>query len=890
MNVGLGSKIERSSERLVARRGTSLSARLLTIALVPIIGMLSWAGASTLKLREQQSRAERVTRSIDRISNLLRIRSELEDEVVPAYTNAVISQYGVKPGLVKFFLGFDPDESLKVARARFEKTRKELHLDVPGTEQRLATARRIAAERLGEKVFDSYQGVSDLWIVETEKELAVLKASMYGFDGDRSVTNASTALFAAHQAAQEYGRMTLEMFKVAAGGSENRVDRRLLAASEALTLNAFQRIEENAGPKTLKRYRSMRLNVDTKKSFDTARLRLETPSKSFATDFKEIKNTAETFSGMLRVGASHQEVLAIAGKEAKEIAMRAKDSSSRRLKESLVAMFALTLFSVSIALSVARRISNPLKALARKAGRIGLGQLDQEPLPERGPREVTTVTRAVNDLESIIGTIDRQTSSLAEGNLLDDALFEKLPGRLGESIQATMERLGTSIRNREDLQDRLRFQATHDALTGLPNRKAVMDALDAALARGHRRNEPVATMFIDLDGFKRANDAHGHRVGDEVLKECSRRLIALMRAGDLVGRLGGDEFVVVCEGIHDAKEVVVIAERCIAKLAEPIDVGGKVCLIGASIGIAVDTDGTSNSTDLLRDADLAVYRAKELGRGRAEMFDENVRMEIDRRADLEHAIPGAIQKGELYLQYQPILKVEDSSDSRICSIEALIRWNRPGFGAISPVDFIPLLEASPRIIDIGRWVMKTALEELARFRAAGLTEVSMSVNLAARHLMAPSVIEDVRKAIDAANVPAELVVIEITETSLLDDMVVARQHLSQLRELGVRIAVDDFGTGFTSINQLGILPIDILKIDGSFVRQLDEPRQRSIAEMMIGVGATLGLAVVAEGVETTSEANTLINLGCSRHQGFKYDRPLSPSDLLTRYALDQFVS
>jgi diguanylate cyclase (GGDEF)-like protein len=865
-------------------RGVGLWTRLVAIVLLPICGLLVWSGHSTIQLRQQTIRAEQVVLSMDRVGQYLQIRSAIEAERIPTSTISTIEKFGVSPAMVNILLGFDPVQEKVVAAEKADRAIAGANLDLREVARRLQAARDAFAQNEDqETVFARFDLVSKELTRLSEVELSKLNKSMFGFDGDRAVTNSSLALLATHEFSQRFAHATLSLFAVSSSDGENRPQRRELAADEALIQRSLQQIQRNAGPQTLAKYQQLVSDAAFRGANAAIQTKLLTPTENFVSD---LAATAEVFRSMLQVGKQQSELLKVAASEAGETARKAARSSRSRLATSMYLVGGLSITSILVALIVTRRISRPLKDLASKAERIGQGVLDNAPLRERGARELTTVTRAVNELESIISTLDKQTSALALGELDNEVLNSPLPGRLGESVEATMDRLSASIRNREDLQLRLSHQASHDALTGLPNRKAVLEAIDGALARGHRRGEPVAVLFIDLDGFKRANDAHGHAVGDDVLRECGRRLTNQMRSGDVVGRLGGDEFVVVCEGVVDAGEAFHVAQRCIAVLSEPVIIHNKVCLIGASVGIAIDVDGIAEGADLLRDADLAVYRAKELGRGRAELFDESLRSEIDHRLALENAIPQAIERNEFYLAFQPILDNETDGATVLYGVEALIRWNRPGQGPASPAEFIPMLESSPRIIDIGRWVLETALQQLAAFRnEAGLVQLSMSVNIAARHLMSPSILEDVRLAIEKSGVPADRVVLEITETSLLDDMVIACQHLRKLRETGVRIAIDDFGTGFTSISQLGILPVDVLKIDGSFIRRIHEPMQRSISEMMIGIGATLGLTVVAEGVETDAEAAELFALGCRRHQGFLYDRPLEPAAIMERHKL-----
>jgi diguanylate cyclase (GGDEF)-like protein len=819
---------------------------------------------------------------MERLGKLLVLRSTIESERIPASTMSSAEAFKVPVEMVSVFLGFDPMVETVKARAAVDRLMVSPSPDLVSIRKDLLRARAAVDAKLPRSVvFEFFSRVADRLKSLAEVELGMLKQSMYGFEGDRLVTRSSLALLGAHDALKQYGNGTLDLFEMMQAPGEAREERRNLAVDEFAVESALRVVDLNAGPNTLRVSKQLQHDASVRQAMVDVREKLQKPPVNIGLN---LMKTAALFSGRLKAGLLYTDLLRTSADEARAIAQEAQQAARKKVETTVLAIAVLSFASIGLALAIARRISNPLKSLAKKADRIGQGTLDEQSLPERGAREVVTVTRAVNELEKIIRTLDKQTSALASGTLDCVALSEPLPGRLGQSVEATMERLSVSIRNREDLQNRLQHQADHDALTALPNRKAVIESLTSALSRSRRRGEPVAVLFIDLDGFKRANDVHGHLFGDAVLQECAVRLRDSMRAGDLVGRLGGDEFVMVCEGLESAEEALRLAERSISLLSRPIETHNRLCLIGASVGVAMDLDGHATASDLLRDADLAMYRAKTLGRGRAELFDEAARIEITKRAALEEAIPQAIEQNEFFLEYQPVVHVEHDGSHRLVSAEALLRWQRPGFGLVSPSDFIPSLESSPRIADVGRWVLGAGLSELRRFQSRSeLGELSVALNIAARHLMAPSIVCDVRSAIESAEIPAGFVTVEITETSLLDDTTVAITHMSQLRELGVRIAIDDFGTGFTSINQLGILPIDILKIDASFVRGLSDPKQRSIVAMMIGVGETLGLTVLAEGVETTEEANTLVAMGCRNHQGFLYSRSLTSEAFLERF-------
>jgi diguanylate cyclase (GGDEF)-like protein len=672
---------------------------------------------------------------------------------------------------------------------------------------------------------------------------------------------------------------------------ENRAPRRRLAASEWAAKSRIEIIAGTAGPETKKSLKNYLANPAITGSVELIQQVLLSEPKPFvgnATDFGALQETAKRFTMVLKRAELARGILGTALTETRQRAVAAEQAAESLLVLTISMAVGLALVSFLIALAFARSISRPLRALAKRADRIGSGDLDGERLAERGPREVVQVNRAVNELVDNLSVLDRQASALAAGELNSEVFDEALPGALGTSMRETVGRLRNSIQNREDLQSQLSHQATHDDLTGLPNRKSLMEAIGAALARGRRSQTGVALLFIDLDGFKRANDAHGHRFGDQVLTLCAQRLLSELRTGDFVARIGGDEFVIVSEHISGPAEAINIANRYIATLSQPVTIDNKATNIGASVGIAIDFDGTATEAMLLRDADIAVYRAKATGRGHAEIFDLALRTEMERRADVEQAIVFAISNNELRLEYQPIVNVANVDSTghartRISSVEALVRWDRSGKGLIGPADFIPLLETSPRIVDLGAWVMRTAMTQAANW-PEGAADLTISINVSTRHLVAASFVGDVRAALDTSRVRPSRVVLEITETSLVDNVAMAIEHLNAVREMGVRIALDDFGTGFTSIRQLTDFPVDILKIDRSFISGINDSGERSIVEMMVGVGRTLGLQTVAEGVETREQANLLADMGCATHQGYFHHRPLRPEAFLQRVA------
>jgi diguanylate cyclase (GGDEF)-like protein len=419
----------------------------------------------------------------------------------------------------------------------------------------------------------------------------------------------------------------------------------------------------------------------------------------------------------------------------------------------------------------------------------------------------------------------------------------------------------------------LRFQSLHCALTGLPNRVLFIDRLEVALTRLARKPGLVAVLFLDLDGFKWVNDSLGHDAGDEVIVEVARRLDAILRAYDTAARHGGDEFLILTETEHGAEDVSLLAERIREALAAPFRLGGTDVHITASIGVTYTDDPTSSAAGLLRDADAAMYRAKRTGKDRLAFFDESMRIEAERRFQLLNQLHRAGEQNEFTVVYQPIL---DLATGRLHGWEALLRWRRPDGQLISPVEFIELLEEHALIVPVGDFVLGEAIAWLAeRHREADSGPLpSVSVNLSAVQLTRPGIVQRIAEVIAASGVAPEHICLELTESQVVaDDEAVARRLLG-LKELGLKLAMDDYGTGYSTLLQLRRLPFDSLKIDRSFVAGLGQAEaDAQIVQAIIAMAGSLGLEVVAEGVETPEQAALLTAFGCRLGQGFLLGRP-----------------
>jgi diguanylate cyclase (GGDEF)-like protein/PAS domain S-box-containing protein len=428
------------------------------------------------------------------------------------------------------------------------------------------------------------------------------------------------------------------------------------------------------------------------------------------------------------------------------------------------------------------------------------------------------------------------------------------------------------------LEHQLRHQAFHDPLTGLANRALLTDRAEQALARSVRSDATVAVLLVDLDGFKAVNDSLGHQVGDVVLSEVARRLGSLVRSEDTVARLGGDEFVILVDDVGGSEEAKALAQRVCDVLRPRFSLPGWDYAVTASVGVAVGTASGTDVPDLLRDADTAMYVAKTGGKDSVRVFAPSMHERAHERFRLQVDLRDALERSELVLFYQPIFEMVDG---RLKGFEALLRWSHPTRGLIAPERFIPLAEENGLIVPVGRWVLREAVTQLMAWdrRHQSARALSVSVNVSTVQLTAHSLIGDVKGVLERSGIAPSRLVLEITEGSLANETERIIEVLEELRGLGVRIAIDDFGTGYASLSHLQRLPVDILKVDKSFVTALSEGgKSRDLLQAILGVGQALSLAVVAEGIEAQTQMTTLKEMGCEMAQGFLVGKP-SPAEV-----------
>ncbi|MEJ2622370.1 MAG: EAL domain-containing protein [Candidatus Thiodiazotropha sp.] len=434
----------------------------------------------------------------------------------------------------------------------------------------------------------------------------------------------------------------------------------------------------------------------------------------------------------------------------------------------------------------------------------------------------------------------------------------------------------SDITKNKENEEQIRYQANYDALTGLPNRSLLSDRLNQAIVSAHRENWMLAVLFVDLDHFKVVNDTFGHVVGDELLQLVAARVKACLRESDTVARFGGDEFIILLQDVTEMDSVAIVASNIIEQITRVFSLYGREIYIGASIGITVYPDDAVNADSLLRNADMAMYQAKERGRNTYQFFTASMQQHTLERRQLELDLRQAIKRDELEIFYQPVV---NPSLNKVVSVEALLRWHHPHRGMVSPAIFIPVAEDSGQIGPIGEWVLKRSCQQLKQWHDAGFSDLKLAVNLSSRQRelgLEASFLQDV---MDETGVTSDFITLEITESLLMRDTEEAMTWLSDFKALGVSLSVDDFGTGYSSLSYLKRFPVDAMKIDRSFVSELpDDIEDVTLVRTIVAMAQSLNLSLIAEGVETREQADFLVDAGCKNLQGFYFAKPMSAKE------------
>ena len=521
-------------------------------------------------------------------------------------------------------------------------------------------------------------------------------------------------------------------------------------------------------------------------------------------------------------------------------------------------------------------IADPIVQLANTARRVSTEKDYSVRASREGEYEIGDLIDGFNEM---LGEIQLRDNELAQHR---SSLERIVAQRTGELEQSNLQ-LENEKNKAEQAAARLAHQAFHDALTGLPNRTLLTDRMSVAMSHAKRENEKLALLFLDLDGFKLINDSLGHEVGDQLLVWIAELLQRCVRKQDTVARLGGDEFMVLLSGIEHNRDAGAVAQKILETLHQPLNCCGHDLHVSASIGISIYPDDASDSVDLMRCADASMYRAKENGKNAFMYYQVDIGEASSRRLTLESQLRNAVTANELFLDYQPQVS---TVDQQVIGVEALVRWKNPLFGQLSPDQFIPIAEDIGVIQEIGEWVMFEACAQAKRWHDMGYHTLQMAVNLSPRQFVKNSIELLVQNALGETRLPAQFLEIEITENLSMQNVTKTISTLNIIKEMGVKIAIDDFGTGYSSLNYLTKYPVDTLKIDRSFVKDIPQNKDdAALAKAIVVMAHGLGLRVVAEGVETKAQLDFFKSHQCDVIQGYYFGKPQSVkliSDMLQK--------
>ena len=849
---------------------------LTALAVLPLIGAGWFAIADVRNARAAQAEARSIDASVTRLVLLTELQTRLLDEQNWSSVLDGIQEIGVSNEFVASFTGLNVPQELATAQSRVDELTRQLQLqDVQASVNEI---REMA----------SISGYTELEN-SIETDVAVKLKSLLDGAGDLRNGSELVSSLRVLEASATARQATSEQFTAFFGSQFSPVSD---TTTELIDLKIQKTIRANADTTiealtpqgaAADAFEAIRASEEANRFIEATNALLTrglSPDPSLRTNslaliLRDSSSVEEVFLASSITTWLYFELVDAAGNDVRLANATIGASAASAAREATVVLVGFIVLSLVVTALAIVAVGRPIRRLAATARGISNGDSAVRFRGSGGSSEIRDAGRAINEAVEHLKLAEQQAKALSEGDLDHPILLESTSGQLGASLQQAVGKLASSMQDREEFRRRMTHEASHDGLTQLSNRKAALAQLERGLSRTKRSETLLAVFFIDLDEFKAVNDNHGHHAGDVVLRAVAHRLVNAVRAGDHVGRLGGDEFVVIAECVTGISEATQLAERLRVEVAKPIDIDSVTVSINASVGITISDGSETVSADaLLQDADLAVYKAKDNGRGRVELCDDALRADRSERADLERAIRHALMENEFELYYQPVVLPQNQ---KLKSVEALIRWNRPGHGMVFPDGFIPFAERSDLIIDIDRWVIGAAVRQLREWEDAGVREgISVAVNISSRHLSSGTFVEDIFNPLLDFRIRPERLIVEVTESALLDDLDLAATKLQTLRNRGIRTAIDDFGTGYTSLAHLKSLPIDILKIDRSFT---NDESASSLVKLIIDIGHLLGAKITAEGIETPQQAQHLTQLGTDDLQGYLYSKPIPAEQL-----------
>ena len=853
------------------RKGFRLATGLLVVAVLPLMGMIASTVDEVIRADERARGAVVAEDAISRMAAGARLRYKIQIEQGTLLPLIEARRLGVTDDQLAVVLGRDFSAAIPETRRQVDDAvRQAEDAGLPSVASAVAELRRAvdAGTASSADVLTGYTAqIQRVWAVMDAdlQEARISQLEMGDSTGEVDLVRRLDALRlsarAVDHALAELGMLYYEINPAAGGAGEFRYG---LSGYRAVTLEALVDLRSRAEPGSRLGRALAAFDLDARvQRFETrvaATVRLSDPEPLTFDELVHLLPDGYVRSDRLYAAAQ------AAADDARQAtrAQRVDAEVDRDQRFALmVALVAATLAAVALELRWMRR---PLQRLEDRARAVSDGAVGLAPLPVRGPRETKVLASALNDVTATLDRVPR---------ILDPDLWptrtdvvDGIPGALGDSVRSAADRLHDALADLQRL-------ALTDQLTGLGNRAALRQRLGTALGGHPDGAGAVAVLLIDLDGFKEVNDTLGHGFGDELLRRVAEDLRLLVRPADEVFRLGGDEFAVVLADITDVSEAVGVAGRVVRSLAAPFEIDAMRVQVSASVGVALAPPADVDV--LLRNADLAMYAAKRAGKNQAVVFTGELYRAAARHARLRADLEGALERGELHLAYQSVHRCDSGAP---VGVEALLRWTHRDDGPVSPAEFIPVAEESGLINQLGAWVVDEAVRQLAEWRARG-EDLTVSVNVSPRQLLDHGFAEQVAAALSRHGVPARSLVVELTETMLISDPEQAAVSLERLRSLGMRIAIDDYGTGHASISYLRRLPVDVVKIDRSLVAGLTAPdgRDRALVRTVVDLARALDVGVTAEGVETVEQWEVLRELGVSHVQGFFFGRPVRPEEL-----------
>lgn len=844
------------------RRATGTRTRLIGLVLIPTVGFGIPVATELGNRRDTAVQAEAVARDVEASVEALELVVALSRENRVEELVVQSGRFGVSPEAAGELLGFDLATELRAARRAVDRAPGlDSLLEGIGGREALARARAVVNAGTRAETAPLFLEITDAARVRWSTLLERVDATEH-VAGSADMLNALIAL--------RVGAMV-----------SNTAQEQLVAAAERLIPEL-----DADGTQDLDVLRSVyELTVRELQAYADDHVRAEIDAVVGDREFAELAATlpeaarpgqpidVDRLASIFRLGlerdARLRDLIDALSQDAHAHAVVVGDAARDGFNRLLAAVVAGAAAVVALAAYVARSISRPLARLEQRARELSGGDVSGEPLPLSGPRETAVVAESLNEAVGNLRALERKASALASGDLAAvDA--DPIPGKLSDLLNRSVQALARAITERERLQRRLEYDASHDTLTGLANRRVALGSLEQLLAE---RERTVAALCIDVDGFKHVNDQLGHTAGDTVLRYVASRLDQVAPPDAVVARLGGDEFLVATT-VAGQDQAMALAEQLGASLNGPVLVEGVQRRVAVSVGVAL-SGPNENADRLLRWADVALFEAKRGSRGRAVVLDDELRRTLEDQHELEGELRAAIADDALEVHYQPVV---EAASGRMVAVEALVRWRRDGT-LVPPDLFIPTAERSDLVVELDRAVLRRAAAQLAAWRTGPFPHLRLWFNFSARTLLSPRIVGHMAETLTRTGLPSGAVGVEVTETTMLHDIETAAERLQQLRELGVATAIDDFGTGYTSVSQLRGLPVDEVKIDRSFIDRMDDERERALVDMVLRIGHVLGIDVVAEGVETEHQLEQLRELGCGLVQGYLLGRPVTAADL-----------